>query len=282
MLIGFGGQLFPAHGTRKAHTLAADTFANPAGGPLGWVHGGDVGVVTAPRRGPALSLDAFEPAGVRVDVVACYPDADATALRALRRRRRARHRARGDRGGQREPGDLRRRRGARPPPGSSSSPRRGWPPDRSPPSTGTAGRRPPGRRRRPERTAPPLRRACCWPRCWASTATRAVRRTFGGTDGLTRRLRCAGPGVRRPLSHLGDTIHSTLRRPRAREDHQSGRDDDRRGDHGDGEHSRSADLPPGRRRGVLRAPTGRRSTCPAARPGPSARASSVGRCRRLP
>ena len=82
VLIGFGGQLFPAPGTRKTHTLAADTFTNPAGGPLGWVHGGQVAVVTEPRRHPALALDAFDPAGVRVDLVACYPDADATALRA--------------------------------------------------------------------------------------------------------------------------------------------------------------------------------------------------------
>jgi L-asparaginase len=82
VLIGFAGQLFPARGTRKTHTLAADTFTNPSGGPLGWVHRGDVAVVAEPRRGPALSLDAFDPAGVRVDVVACYPDADATALRA--------------------------------------------------------------------------------------------------------------------------------------------------------------------------------------------------------
>jgi L-asparaginase len=82
VLIGFGGQLFPSRGTRKSHTLAADTFTNPAGGPLGWVHRGDVAVVTTPRRGPALELAAFDPTGVRVDVVACYPDADATALRA--------------------------------------------------------------------------------------------------------------------------------------------------------------------------------------------------------
>jgi L-asparaginase len=82
VLIGFGGQLFPARGTRKTHTLAADTFTNPMGGPLGWVHGGDVGVVTQPRRRPALELAAFDPAGVRVDVVPTYADADATALRA--------------------------------------------------------------------------------------------------------------------------------------------------------------------------------------------------------
>jgi L-asparaginase len=82
VLIGFGGQLFPARGTRKTHTLAADTFTNPAGGPLGWVHGGEVGVVTEPRRRTPLDLDAFDPAGVRVDVVPTYPDVDATALRA--------------------------------------------------------------------------------------------------------------------------------------------------------------------------------------------------------
>jgi L-asparaginase len=82
VLIGFGGQLYPARGTRKTHTLAADTFTNPAGGPLGWVHGGEVGVVTRPLRTPALDLAAFDPAGVRVDVVPCYPDADATVLHA--------------------------------------------------------------------------------------------------------------------------------------------------------------------------------------------------------
>jgi L-asparaginase len=83
VLIGFGGRLFPARGTRKTHTLAADTFTNPAGGPLGWVHGRDVGVVTEPRRGPALDLGTFDPVGVRVDVVPTYPDADATALGAF-------------------------------------------------------------------------------------------------------------------------------------------------------------------------------------------------------
>lgn len=82
VLVGFGGRLFPARGTRKAHTLAADAFANPSGGPLGWVCDGDVGVVTTPRRGPALPLEPFDPSGLRVDVVACYPDADDTAMRA--------------------------------------------------------------------------------------------------------------------------------------------------------------------------------------------------------
>ena len=83
VLIGFGGQLFPARGTRKTHTLAADTFTNPYGGALGWVHRGEVGIVTRPRRGQAVDLAAFDPTGVRVDVVTCYPDADATALHAF-------------------------------------------------------------------------------------------------------------------------------------------------------------------------------------------------------
>lgn len=82
VLIGFGGQLFPARGTRKEHTLASDAFANPAGGPLGWVHGRDVGIATRPVRSPALPLGSFDPTGVRVDVVPTYADADATALRA--------------------------------------------------------------------------------------------------------------------------------------------------------------------------------------------------------
>jgi L-asparaginase len=88
VLIAFGGQLFPARGTRKSATLAADAFTNPYGGALGWVHGTEIGVVTQPRRGraldlAALDLAAFAATGVRVDVVACHPDADGTALRAF-------------------------------------------------------------------------------------------------------------------------------------------------------------------------------------------------------
>ena len=83
VLIGFGGQLFPARGTRKTHTLAADTFANPAGGPLGWVHGADVGVVTAaPPRPPLSRSTRSTPPACGSTSCACYPDADATALRA--------------------------------------------------------------------------------------------------------------------------------------------------------------------------------------------------------
>ena len=42
-----------------------------------------MGVVTVPRRGPALDLARFEATGIRVDVAVCHPDADGTALRAF-------------------------------------------------------------------------------------------------------------------------------------------------------------------------------------------------------
>jgi L-asparaginase len=83
VLVTFGGRVFPARGVRKSHTLAADTFAAPDTGAVGWVHGNRVGVESRPRRRPALDLAAFDPAGLRVDIAACHPDADAVALRAF-------------------------------------------------------------------------------------------------------------------------------------------------------------------------------------------------------
>jgi len=82
-LVVFGGSVFAARGTRKAHTVAADTFTSPSGGPLGWVRGDDVRLALRPRRWPVLDLAALDLAGVRVDIAACYPGADATALRAF-------------------------------------------------------------------------------------------------------------------------------------------------------------------------------------------------------
>ncbi|SNS65280.1 L-asparaginase [Geodermatophilus saharensis] len=83
VLVAFGGRVFAARGIRKGHTLAADTFTAPDTGPLGWVSTGRIGIESRPVRGPALDLAAFDPAGVRVDVLACHPDADAVALRAF-------------------------------------------------------------------------------------------------------------------------------------------------------------------------------------------------------
>jgi L-asparaginase len=83
VLVSFGGRVFAARGVRKAHTLAADPFVAPDTGALGWVHGGRVGIESRPVRPPALDLAAFDPAGLRVDVLACHPDADGVALRAF-------------------------------------------------------------------------------------------------------------------------------------------------------------------------------------------------------
>ncbi len=82
-LVVFGGRVFAARGTRKSHTLAADTFTSPSGGPLGWVRGATVHLDARPVRRPRLPLPEVDLAAVRVDVVACYPGADATALWAF-------------------------------------------------------------------------------------------------------------------------------------------------------------------------------------------------------
>lgn len=82
-LIAFSGGVFAARGTRKSRTLAADSFASPSGGPLGLVVGPTVQIDVQPRPRPHLSLEDMQLDGVRVDVVAFYPGADATALHAF-------------------------------------------------------------------------------------------------------------------------------------------------------------------------------------------------------
>lgn len=82
-LIVFGGRIFAARGTRKSHTVAADTFTAPGGGQLGWVRDDTVQVDARPIRRRRLLLPADDLSGLRVDVAACYPGADATALRAF-------------------------------------------------------------------------------------------------------------------------------------------------------------------------------------------------------
>lgn len=82
-LIVFDGSVFAAGGTRKSHTTASSTFASPDGGQLGWVHGHTVHVPRAPRPRPRLDLSAMDPSRARVDIVSCYPGADATALHAF-------------------------------------------------------------------------------------------------------------------------------------------------------------------------------------------------------
>lgn len=82
-LVVFDGSIFAARGTRKSQTIASDTFAAPDGAAVGWVHGDGVHVENRPRRREPLDLDTFDLTGVRVDIAACYPGADAAALRAF-------------------------------------------------------------------------------------------------------------------------------------------------------------------------------------------------------
>ena len=82
-LIVFGGAIFAARGTRKSRTLAADSFTAPSGGPLGWIRGDTIHVESQLRPRRHLRLPAQDLSDVRVDVVACYPGADATAMYAF-------------------------------------------------------------------------------------------------------------------------------------------------------------------------------------------------------
>jgi L-asparaginase len=82
-LVVFDGTVFPARGVRKGHTLASTAFTAPDGGTVGWVHDGQVHLDGRRRRQTPLELAAFDAARARVDVVACYPGADATALHAF-------------------------------------------------------------------------------------------------------------------------------------------------------------------------------------------------------
>ncbi|MFE2186989.1 asparaginase domain-containing protein [Streptomyces sp. NPDC059455] len=83
VLVCFDGQVYPARGTRKAHTTAPAAFAAPDGGPLGRVGDGEVRISAVPVRPKPLDLGAFRPDGIRVDIVACYPGCDIRALRAV-------------------------------------------------------------------------------------------------------------------------------------------------------------------------------------------------------
>ncbi|KQX66130.1 asparaginase [Angustibacter sp. Root456] len=82
-VVVFDGAVFAAAGVRKVQTLASHAFGAPDHGPLGWVYGDSVSL--SRRRGPrrVLPVADFDAARARVDIAACYPGADATALRAL-------------------------------------------------------------------------------------------------------------------------------------------------------------------------------------------------------
>ncbi|MCW2705133.1 MAG: hypothetical protein JWQ37_3128 [Blastococcus sp.] len=76
------GVVLPARGAAKSQTLASAAFS-AATGPLGWVRGGALHVEASPRRRPGPALRSVDLNRVRVDIAACYPGADGTALRAF-------------------------------------------------------------------------------------------------------------------------------------------------------------------------------------------------------
>ncbi len=83
VLVCFDGAVFAARGVQKVDTLASQAFGAPSGGLVGRVGPQGVHLGAAARRSPALDLDAMDLGRARVDVVAAYPGADDTALRAF-------------------------------------------------------------------------------------------------------------------------------------------------------------------------------------------------------
>lgn len=81
-LVCFDGAVRAARGVQKVDTLASQAFGSPSGGLLGRVGPDGVHLHSLPRRPPALDLSVMDLSRIRVDVVALYPGADDTALRA--------------------------------------------------------------------------------------------------------------------------------------------------------------------------------------------------------
>jgi L-asparaginase len=80
----FDGAIFPAWGTRKAHTLASAAFSTPDGGPAGSIDKGNVRIgVSARRHLPPLDHRLLDLSNARVDIIATYPGCDSAALNAV-------------------------------------------------------------------------------------------------------------------------------------------------------------------------------------------------------
>lgn len=86
VLLAFAGTIFPAAGVRKNHTTRLDAFANPDFGTVGSVSdSGEVEIQAARRGRSPLPLPGVDTGSPRVDLVAAYPGADSTLLRAALR-----------------------------------------------------------------------------------------------------------------------------------------------------------------------------------------------------
>jgi L-asparaginase len=83
VLVSFAGRIFPAAGVRKGHTIRLDAFSNPDFGTAGSVSAaGDVQLHDGQSGLEALPLPDAGAGSPRVDLVAVYPGADSTLLRA--------------------------------------------------------------------------------------------------------------------------------------------------------------------------------------------------------
>ncbi|MET3919314.1 asparaginase [Arthrobacter sp. UYEF20] len=85
VLLVFAGMIFPAAGVRKSHTTRLDAFSNPDFGTAGRVSGsGEIRMQEAPSGIEPLPLPGSGTGSPRVDLIAVYPGADSTLLRASR------------------------------------------------------------------------------------------------------------------------------------------------------------------------------------------------------
>ncbi|MDQ0733738.1 asparaginase [Arthrobacter agilis] len=81
-LIVFDGEVLPLPATRKTETTALHAFSNPDLGPVGSVSPtGEIDLGPAPERRSPLAAPPTG-TGIRVDIIACYPGADATLFAA--------------------------------------------------------------------------------------------------------------------------------------------------------------------------------------------------------
>ncbi len=81
-MIVFDGEVFALPATRKSETTALRAFSNPDLGPAGSVSAGGAITLAPAARRPFPLPAPHAGTGTRVDVVACYPGADAALFEA--------------------------------------------------------------------------------------------------------------------------------------------------------------------------------------------------------
>ena len=83
VLVAFAGMVFPARGVRKSDTTRLNAFSNPDYGTAGRISAnGEVVLEGPPFRPERLPLPPPGAGSPRVDLIASYPGADSTLLRA--------------------------------------------------------------------------------------------------------------------------------------------------------------------------------------------------------